>query len=241
MRALKTTLEKLAKKATIEDCVEMALAIFYRNFRDKILDLTANFPEDAKDKDGNDFWTGHKKFPAAAEYDGANEDHVNLMISMTNLIACMIKIHEAKPPSEQNDPDNRWKAEFRSPEWINGIIASLPVPAYVKGKVQDLEEDHKKAGGEEEDPEAEFAELEGLLTELTALAKVGTADNFEPADFEKDDDDNFHIDFITVADLLPPALPSSDDKAHPCSPCRRVPTSARPTTASRPPRGTSAR
>ena len=133
MRALKTTLEKLAKKATIEDCVEMALAIFYRNFRDKILDLTANFPEDAKDKDGNDFWTGHKKFPAAAEYDGANEDHVNLMISMTNLIACMIKIHEAKPPSEQNDPDNRWKAEFRSPEWINGIIASLPVPAYVKG------------------------------------------------------------------------------------------------------------
>ena len=53
MRALKTTLEKLAKKATIEDCVEMALAIFYRNFRDKILDLTANFPEDAKDKDGN--------------------------------------------------------------------------------------------------------------------------------------------------------------------------------------------
>jgi len=197
MKALKTSLEKLAKKATIEDCVEMALAIFYKNFRNKILDLIGSFPEDAKDKDGNEFWTGHKKFPAAAEYDSGNEDHVNIMISMTNLIACMIKIHEAKPTSENNDPDHRWKAEYRSPEWINGIIASLPVPLYTKGKVQDLEPGQKKAG-EEEDADAEFSELDALLTEITALAKVATAENFEPADFEKDDDDNFHIDFITA-------------------------------------------
>ena len=38
---------------------------------------------------------------------------------------------------------------------------------------------------------------------MDELAALGSAPNiFEPADFEKDDDDNFHIDFIAACSNL---------------------------------------
>merc|ERR1719502_818851 len=54
----------------------------------------------------------------------------------------------------------------------------------------------KKEEGEEEVDK--FAILAGLIKELEALSGAATSDSFEPADFEKDDDDNFHIDYITA-------------------------------------------
>ena len=47
------------------------------------------------------------------------------------------------------------------------------------------------------------ARLAALLAELEALSAAGgAAVKFEPADFEKDDDDNFHMDFITACTNL---------------------------------------
>jgi len=198
MAALKTTLEKQAKGPTIEDCVEIALSFFYKMFRDKIMDLITAFPEDAKDKDGGDFWKGHKKFPVAAAYDPNNEDHVQFVMSTTNLIASMIKIHPAKHTSELNKADERWMKEYRQTEWLSGVIASLETPAYVGSKVDDLDENSKPGNVEASDPDEEFNTLEGILKDLEGLAGATTSERFEPADFEKDDDDNFHIDFVTA-------------------------------------------
>jgi ubiquitin-activating enzyme E1 len=47
----------------------------------------------------------------------------------------------------------------------------------------------------------EEAELEQLLTRIADMG-AGAKGHFEPADFEKDDDDNFHIDFITACSNL---------------------------------------
>ena len=48
---------------------------------------------------------------------------------------------------------------------------------------------------------AEEAELEQLLTRIADMG-AGAKGHFESADFEKDDDDNFHIDFITACSNL---------------------------------------
>lgn len=48
-------------------------------------------------------------------------------------------------------------------------------------------------------------ELEGLLAQIARIGEstgVASQERFEPADFEKDDDDNFHIDFVTACTNL---------------------------------------
>jgi hypothetical protein len=196
LTALKKSLEKQAGSPTVDDCVEMAIGVFYGLFRDKILDLIGLFPEDAKTKDGQPFWHGSKKFPTAAEYTPTDPVHFEFVRSAANMFACMLKIHPAKHPSEQNDPEHRWMEEYRTEAYIAEAVAKHPAPEYVSGGVDDLEESDKGATTAEVDTDAQFAQLEALCTELKGLAGSTSADKFEPADFEKDDDDNFHIDFI---------------------------------------------
>ena len=65
---LKATLASASSGATIEGCVAMAWQLFHSLFRDKIMTLIKQFPEDCKTKDGKAFWSGHKKFPVVAEF-----------------------------------------------------------------------------------------------------------------------------------------------------------------------------
>eukprot|EP01052_Picozoa_sp_SAG31_P040077 SAG31_NODE_5714_length_2367_cov_1.231481_2_plen_510_part_00 len=182
-------------------CVKMAWEAFHFLFRDKIADLIRSFPEDARvtdqktQKDMGPFWSGHKKFPSVATFDPANSLHMGFMIAAANMFASMLSVHPPKHASELNDPSNRWMAQYRDPAWMTAAIDKLGgPPAAVQGKVS-LEEDGTTAGDDSE--KEEFAEL------LADLSSMGSAPKcFEPVDFEKDDDDNFHIDFITACSNL---------------------------------------
>ena len=209
------TLEIGVQGPTMTDCVRLAWQAFHSLFRDKILDLTDKFPEDATDSKGEPFWHGHKRFPNAALYDPKNDNHVGFIVAASNLFAHMLRVHEAKPPSEQNDPRRRWKAEFRSSAWLASEIAKLGgAPDRAEGLV-DLEGDKEAkdgAGGGDDGGVKAARELEDLLDRLAKLGNTGDpgpshgssagSKGFEPADFEKDDDDNFHIDFITACSNL---------------------------------------
>jgi ubiquitin-activating enzyme E1 len=127
------------------------------------------------------------------------------MISASNLFAAMLKIHGPKPPSELNDPSQRWQAQYREPTWLAFSIAKLGgTPAVAKGQV-DMEGVDEGKENSKLDGRAAELELESLLTRVASIgahvAKSGVK-GFEPADFEKDDDDNFHIDFITACSNL---------------------------------------
>jgi hypothetical protein len=122
------------------------------------------------------------------------------MLAATNLFASTLKIHGAKPPVQDNDREKRWKAEYRDKDWLNSIIAKLEEPAYVKGSVS-MDGDEEADEAEEGEAEAN-AQLELILKDLLSVGDVGAKAGFEPADFEKDDDDNFHIDFITACSNL---------------------------------------
>lgn len=197
---LKTTLE-YGCDATIEKCVALAYQIFHTLFRDKIIDLVTAYPEDAKTDSGDPFWSGHKKFPQQAVYDPSNQTHVDFMISATNLFACMLKVHPEKHPSEQNDAANRWMAQFRDPTFLAKCLESITVPEYTKGKVSMEGDENANAADDDDDEDAK--RVEAYLDELLALAgSLEGGKGFEPLDFEKDDDDNFHIDFISACSNL---------------------------------------
>lgn len=170
-----------------EKCVKLASKMFHHNFRDRILNLIHAFPKDHVTDEGEKFWSGAKRFPRAAEYDAANELHVQFVKAAANILACNFCLR--KQPEEEGGmvpPDHEW----RSDDTVNGLMAKNPPPAFKRT-------DRKiGAGGDEEDAagDEEVKEYDALLAALEKIDLAGV--NFEPADFEKDHDANFHIDYI---------------------------------------------
>jgi ubiquitin-activating enzyme E1 len=120
-------------------------------------------------------------------------------MAAANLFACMLKVHPAKHPSEQNKAHaERWMAPYRDASWLNMAVNHLEVPEYHRGAVADLDDETGAAADEDADDEPLVAELEAAIKEMEAAATKVQDLSVEPLDFEKDDDDNFHIDFIAA-------------------------------------------
>ena len=141
------------------------------------------FPVDAKDKDGQPFWSGPKRAPSAQSFDPSDPLHVHFVVAAANLIAYTIGVPQS-----------------RHTEGIASKAAATQVPAYVP-KVFKVTLPGEEA---KEQPPAEVSlEDEELLEKLLANLKVEdlgvSSKDLHPIDFEKDDDTNFHIDFIHAA------------------------------------------
>ena len=191
---------KSAQSATLESCAQLAFDYFFALFRDKLVDLITTYPKDARVvKDGVDkgpFWSEKKKFPQPAnEYDGENESHVNFMLSTTHLIAEMLGVHG---PYGGDDPE--WLSGMREAGWMNEVVGKLTAPAYVPGIVVNEEDEGGKAAEEKEEEEEEVSSGDALTALLKDLEQFrGMKFGGKDADFEKDDDHNFHIEFVTSA------------------------------------------
>eukprot|EP00499_Haloplacidia_sp_CaronLabIsolate_P005863 CAMPEP_0196769604 /NCGR_PEP_ID=MMETSP1104-20130614/633_1 /TAXON_ID=33652 /ORGANISM="Cafeteria sp., Strain Caron Lab Isolate" /LENGTH=1139 /DNA_ID=CAMNT_0042139701 /DNA_START=23 /DNA_END=3442 /DNA_ORIENTATION=+ len=205
LRSLRRCLETVhAMRAEAADarflrCVAQAHDLFLRFFRDRILDLTHEFPRDAKHpKTGEPFWSGSKRFPEPLEFDPREEQHVNFVISTANLLAVGYGVQPAPGGPETFVPAG---SAWRKPSFVGGEAASLPVRAWAPsaGKIAVDEEDEAAAEAKEAD-DAEQREFAELLAFLEGADVSGVV--FEPADFEKDQDANFHIDFVAAASNL---------------------------------------
>jgi ubiquitin-activating enzyme E1 len=219
LKSLKRTLTILAEGPTMEKCAALGWDHMFRMFRDRILDLQTAFPRDAKKKNGEPFWSGHRKFPkaldATAAQIAANPDAKNFLISAINLYACMFGVHPPKPEARFNDEHHRWMAEYRVDAWLQSELDKLAVPPYVAGAVDDIDDDLKTDAqeGKETSLEEDEAELQSLLADVSALAAKCKGSKAAPLEFEKDDDDNFQIDFIAAASNLRAenyAIPTQD-------------------------------
>jgi ubiquitin-activating enzyme E1 len=176
---------KMKKKNTFEDCVALAKECFNTYYHHSILDLLSIFPKDHVDKEGAAFWSGPKRAPGHIEFDPTNDVHVDFVISYANLIATAMSIPEQK--------------DFNT---VKEMSVSAKVPPYVPKTIK------VKLPGEEENKEPEVAAPEddeliaSLTAELETLKTEVSKDMFIPAEFEKDDDENFHIAFINACSNL---------------------------------------
>ena len=86
--------------------------------------------KDTQGVDKGPFWTGHKKFPTAAAYDGADAAHWGFMVATTHLFGAMLGVHPAK---EEDDDDcvtiiislARTRARHRSRTHPTSAVASV--------------------------------------------------------------------------------------------------------------------
>ena len=155
------------------------------------------FPQDYRivDKDtGADkgpFWSEKKRYPEVPSFDLQDESHLNFMVSSTCLFGVAIGIFPAK---EETDAD--WLKQCRSPEWMAAIVPALKVPEYLGAPVTTDDDTPAGLAGAAAD---KTAALESVLRQLQEAATDISLPPLDPADFEKDDDLNFHISFVTSA------------------------------------------
>mmetsp|Transcript_6734 Transcript_6734/g.11868 ORF Transcript_6734/g.11868 Transcript_6734/m.11868 type:complete len:1134 (+) Transcript_6734:262-3663(+) len=180
------------------ECVKDAYALFHTQFRDNIVSLISTYPEDATDRQGNPFWSGTKRFPQAARFDVKNLAHMNFIIAAANILAVNLGLQPSDQPLPETHP-------WRSPSHVAKIVSKLAVPELKKEKVDMSgggEEDSQNDNDMDMDQDAAVEEFKDLLAQLEEMKSECKDLLIEPADFEKDADWNFHIDFITAASNL---------------------------------------
>ena len=178
---------KIKKDGSFQACVAIAKEQFNTYYDHAIQDLLFTFPLDAKDREGNPFWSGPKRAPKPIKFDANNAAHINFIVPMANLIAVALGLKENRDVTA-----------------ITDMAAQAQVSAYVQKKADvKLPEEEKEGGNQPAQPqpasEDDDAIIDQLLKDLDAQIGGVNKGDFLPADFEKDDDTNFHIDFINAA------------------------------------------
>lgn len=207
--ALKQCLRILEKRPkNFDDCVRHARLKFEKYFNHDIRQLLHVYPLDAKTKEGNPFWSLPKRPPTHQEFDKNNELHVNFVSAIACLRATVFKV---KIPSETPRV-----AEFK--KQIAELASKIHVPEFVPNdekakEIQDSvnkegkkgqEEEKKEEESKEEEQKIDIGDTENLLKKYDSLLEsIPKAKNnnysevfIAAEEFEKDNDQNFHIDFI---------------------------------------------
>ena len=165
---------------SFEDCIRWARLEFQENFFNKISELIYNFPEDATTSTGNPFWAPPKRFPRVVNFNPDDATHMSYIISAANLRAKSFNI----PRPKTN----------RKPDYFKEILATVAVPDFVPSK--------KKIQTDENERVDDDLTIAGLLEKIPDPKSVTLSVKMTAEEFEKDDDTNFHMDFIAAGGNL---------------------------------------
>ncbi|KAI9930328.1 E1 ubiquitin-activating protein [Aspergillus wentii] len=191
----KQTLEHLRdflvteKPLTFDDCIIWARHQFEAQYNNAIQQLLHNFPRDSKTSSGQPFWSGPKRAPTPLKFDSSSPTHIGFIVAGANLHAFNYGI---KNPGADK--------EYYRKVVDNMIIPEFTPSSSVKIQADDNEPDpNAQAGGSSSfDDGQEIQRLVASLPSPKSLAGF----RLNPVEFEKDDDTNHHIDFITAASNL---------------------------------------
>lgn len=168
------------KPNSFDDCVKLARHMFARNYTNRIKQLLFNFPPDQTTSTGALFWSGPKKCPTAIEWDASNELHLDYVVACANLKANVFGLKQS-----------------RDRNYIKQVAMSVEVPKFEPKSGVKIEVNESEVG--QSSGETSSAEdLENLVKQLPAPSSLAKL-QISPLDFEKDDDSNFHMDYIVAA------------------------------------------
>lgn len=176
----------ITRPQTINDCVENARKTFEKLYSSDIRQLLHTFPKDNVDKNGVPFWSGTKRAPNAIDFDATNPMHMDFVTASACLEAHMYGIEFTQADVEK----------------FAAISEAVIIPDFVPksgAKIATTDAEAKSMAtdyGEEDD-----ARIEQLTTILLA-EREKTSFRMNPTEFEKDDDTNRHIDFVTACSNL---------------------------------------
>eukprot|EP01059_Diplonema_ambulator_P004685 TRINITY_DN1439_c0_g1_i1.p1 TRINITY_DN1439_c0_g1~~TRINITY_DN1439_c0_g1_i1.p1 ORF type:complete len:1077 (+),score=471.75 TRINITY_DN1439_c0_g1_i1:48-3278(+) len=182
-------LDALVKErpSNFDQCIGWARRKYESYFVDRIKLLVHNCPEDMKTSSGAPFWSPPKRFPKVVPFDDKDEMAMKFIIAASNLRAKMFNISE----------------EHRDPEYFRKVLKDVKIPEFTPftTKVETGEEEQAEGEGAEKKEAAPALEeddvkMKAAVTEIGAESEKHKEFKYFVNEFEKDQDDNFHIDFI---------------------------------------------
>lgn len=175
------------KPITFEQCVDWARKQFEEQFNNNIQQLLYTFPKDSVTSTGTPFWSGPKRAPNPLTFDASNPEHFAFIKAAANLHAFNYGIKGT------NMDDSAYKKILD-----NMIIPEFSPSSDVKIQANDSDPDPNADQGSGFDDQAELNKLLDSLPPPNSMAGF----RLVKVDFEKDDDTNHHMDFITAASNL---------------------------------------
>jgi len=178
---------------TFEDCVTWGRTKFQEYFINNIEQLLYNFPPDMITTTGTPFWTGAKRAPKPLVFDSNNTWHMEFVTSAAHLRAFVFGI---APPATREE-------EIKVMEHALKEFKAQPFQPKKDHKINITENDKKdgeKENGKDNGKETKDEEEELYQSLVKTMPGPKSFHNMKlnTIDFEKDDDSNFHMDFITA-------------------------------------------
>nr|CAH8849192.1 unnamed protein product [Trichobilharzia regenti] len=167
-----------------EDCVTWARLMWQDLFSNTIAQLLFNFPRDHVTSTGADFWSGTKRCPHPLDFDTQNPTHMEFILAASNLRAECYGIPQCRNLAK-----------------ISEIVQNVIVPPFVPRSGVRIEVTEAEAQARAAAPIADASRLEKLQKALRNFNDNSKL-HINVIEFEKDDDANFHMDFITAASNL---------------------------------------
>ncbi|KAK5624896.1 hypothetical protein RRF57_000612 [Xylaria bambusicola] len=175
------------KPLSFEDCIIWARMLFESKYNNAIQQLLYNFPKDSVSSSGAPFWSGPKRAPDALKFDSRNPNHFGFIVAAANLHAFNYNIN----------------TKGIDKQLYTKVLDNMIVPDFTPDPGVQIQ-----ANDNDPDPNANKSsafndndELQKIIDSLPAPNKLAGF-KLTPVEFEKDDDTNHHIDFITFASNL---------------------------------------
>uniref|UniRef100_A0A6C0ACN1 Ubiquitin-activating enzyme E1 C-terminal domain-containing protein n=1 Tax=viral metagenome TaxID=1070528 RepID=A0A6C0ACN1_9ZZZZ len=167
---------------SFDDCILNSLKRWHIDYRDQIKEIIQKFPEDHKNEDGTFFWSGSKKMPCPLEFDINNNEHVKYVFAMSNLFADLYNI-------------NKCHDIFTVKDMIHNQLPKISETIRDNIKIAKDEKELEEFNKQDDEDGMTLEELKNSLPNPDKFKDL----QLNPLEFEKDDDTNFHVDFITAS------------------------------------------
>jgi ubiquitin-activating enzyme E1 len=166
------------------DCVRWARLFWQDLFHNQIAQLLHNFPPDQMTSSGQPFWSGPKRCPKILDFDVNDPLHLDFVVAASNLFAEIYGIPQCRDTSE-----------------IVSMIQVIEVPKFVPKSGVKIAVTDAQA---QEMNQAEVGDSKQLQKLIDSIPKRDTFKDLKIniLEFEKDDDSNFHMDFIVATSNL---------------------------------------
>eukprot|EP01007_Sphenomonas_quadrangularis_P000835 NODE_168_length_1941_cov_75.507400_g126_i0.p1 GENE.NODE_168_length_1941_cov_75.507400_g126_i0~~NODE_168_length_1941_cov_75.507400_g126_i0.p1 ORF type:complete len:617 (-),score=283.06 NODE_168_length_1941_cov_75.507400_g126_i0:90-1910(-) len=166
---------------TFEDCLVWARNRFEENFNNAIRQLLFNFPLETVTSSGERFWSGPKRPPNPLAFDAADSTHVDFVYAAAMLRAKVFAIAQVLPRPQ-----------------ASSVAAAVAVPDFVPRKAAIQVDDTKPI---KDDGQRSALSAQEIIAALPPAASL-KGSPLAPLEFEKDDDTNHHVAFITACSNL---------------------------------------
>ena len=157
---------------------DMYKTFYNENYRQKIFDLINQYPEDYVTENGEKFWSGTKKFPKVIDFSQDNnicKNNIEAYMQIMNIIYFNENIYNMNNMNNMNNVNTE----------LQNIISKSPTTSTTQ-KISETQET------------VDINHIKQFITNFIN----STCYKFNKIEFEKDDDTNGHIKFISSSSNL---------------------------------------